>query len=124
MGETAIFSFDDPMVYITRAHVMGEKLLRGTYRPDALDAGEIDEAGELSFVEYKKLSTGRADYRIPPTVSRGAASVILADVALPPMAREALSGLWAKGLLANGTKGGNSTDPDGWKVCRCYSRNT
>ena len=85
MGETAIFSFDDPMVYITRAHVMGEKLLRGTYRPHPLDAGEIDQAGELSFEKYTRLTTGRADYRIPPTISRGVAAAILADFAFSPM---------------------------------------
>ena len=64
--------------------------LRRTHRPHPLDAGEIDQAIELSFEEYKRLTTGRVDYRIPPTVSRGA---ILTDFVLPPMAREALSGL-------------------------------
>ena len=62
MGERGIFSLDNPIMSITRAHVMGEKPLRGTYRPHPLDVGEIDQAGELSFAEYKRLTTGRADY--------------------------------------------------------------
>ena len=44
MGEREIFSFDDPIISITRAHVMGEKPFRTTYRPHPLDAGEIDQA--------------------------------------------------------------------------------
>ena len=103
LEEKAIFDFHDPILSITRAHVMGEKPLEGTYRPHPLDAGEIGQASELSLAEYKRLTTGRADYRIPPTVSRGAAATILADFAVPLMVREVLSGLWAKGLLAETT---------------------
>ena len=85
MVERGIFSFDDLTISITRVHVMVEKPLRGTYRPHPLDAGEIDQAGELSFEKYTRLTTGRADYRIPPTISRGVAAAILADFALSPM---------------------------------------
>ena len=42
MGEREIFSFDDPIISITRAHAMGEKPLRGKYRLHPLDTGEID----------------------------------------------------------------------------------
>ena len=107
MGERGIVFFYDPIFSVTRAHVISEKPIRGTYETHSLDAGEIDQAGELSFAEFKRLTTVRADCWIPPTVSRvAAAAAILADFALPPTAREALSGLWAKGLLASGTKGG------------------
>ena len=44
MGERGIFSFNDRIISITRTHVMGNKPLRGTYRPHPLDAGEIDQA--------------------------------------------------------------------------------
>ena len=42
MGERGIFSFDDPIMSISRAHAMGEIPLRGKYRLHPLDTGEID----------------------------------------------------------------------------------
>ena len=86
-------------------NIMGEKPPEETHRPHPLDAGDIDQVDELTLTENKKLATGRADYRFPPTVSRGAAAAILADFALPPMAREALSVLWVKGLLTGKANG-------------------
>ena len=91
------------LMWLFKSQALSSKLHRWVLR---LMEYEIDQAGELSFVEYKRLTTGRADYRITPTVSRGVAAAILVDFALPPMAREARPGLWPKRRLANGTKGG------------------
>ena len=37
---------------------MGEKSIRGMYRPHPLDADKIYQADELGFEEYKRLTTG------------------------------------------------------------------
>ena len=105
-GREGVFSFDDPIISISRTHTMGKKPPEGTYRPRPLGAGDIDQADGLTFAEHQKIGTGRADPWFLPTISRGAAAAISADFELLPMAREALSGLRAKGLLTDKAGGG------------------
>lgn len=48
-GKNSLYIFHDTMISITRAPVMGDKTLEGTYRPHPLDANGTDQAAELGF---------------------------------------------------------------------------
>lgn len=99
VGERCIFSFEDPVLAISRAHIMGIKPLAGGYQRHKADAGDLEQAGELSLRDFKKIQTEDEDYLIPPTVSRGAAADILSVFSLPSMMREVLIGLKMQGFL-------------------------
>lgn len=104
-GERGTFSLDDPINSITQTHDMDEKPLDAAYIWNLFGAGKIDHADEPSFAECTRPSPGLSDYGFPPTVGRGAAATVLADFTLPSLLREALSGLWAQGLLENKARG-------------------
>ena len=98
-GERAVVSFEDHVLSITRAHVMGQKPPVRTYQPHVTDSGGIEAAEEQTFEDFAQVVTGQEGYTIPPTVSRRAAATVITNFTIPPTAREALGGLEIQGLL-------------------------
>ena len=72
-GERAIYSFNEPIISLNRAHIMGEKPTEG-YIAHPADAARLEEAEELHFNDYAKITTGQEHYVIPQTVSKSAAA--------------------------------------------------
>ena len=68
-GERAIHSFNEPIISLNRAHIMGEKPTEG-YIAHPADAARLEEAEELHFNDYAKITTGQEHYVIPQTVSK------------------------------------------------------
>ena len=77
-GEQAIFSFNNPIVFLSRRHITGEENA-GLYKPHPADEGTFEGAQELDLSDFVKIATGEEDLLLPATVSRGAAASILAD---------------------------------------------
>lgn len=98
-GERRIFSFDEPALSISRAHIMGTKPRLQDYHAHRTDHGPFSQATELSFEDFKKLLTTNRDYGIPLTVSRGVAADVLANYSPPSMMREGLMGLKLQGFF-------------------------
>ena len=98
-GERAVFWFEDYIISTTRAHIMGQKPLVGTYQPHTTDSGGIEAVEELSLEDFAQVVTGQEGYTIPPTVSRRAAATVIANFTIPSMVMEVLGGLAIQGLL-------------------------
>ena len=77
---------------------MGEKPTEG-YIAHPADAARLEEAEELHFNDYAKITTGQEHYVIPQTVSQSAAANVIADFTSPPMLRAVLVALAVQGLL-------------------------
>lgn len=78
---------------------MGTKPLGDKYVSHRSDSSGVDQAGELSMTDFKKVLTSKESYAIPLTVSRGAAATVLANFSMPAMMREVLFGLKLQGLF-------------------------
>ena len=77
---------------------MGEKPTEG-YIAHPTDAARLEEAEELHFNDYAKITTGQEHYVTPQTVSKSAAANVIADFTSPPMLRAVLVELAVQGLL-------------------------
>ena len=63
------------------------------------DAARLEEAEELHFNDYAKITTGQEHYMIPQTVNKSVAANVIADFTSPPMLRAVLVELAVQGLL-------------------------
>ena len=97
-GERAIYSFNEPIISLNRAHITGERPTEG-YIAHPADAARVEEAEELDFNDYAKITTGQEHYVIPQTVSKRAAANVKADSTSSPILRAVLVALAAQGLL-------------------------
>ena len=97
-GEGAIYSFNEPIISLNRAHIMGEKPTEG-YIAHLADAARLEEAEELHFNDYAKITSGKDHYVIPQTVSKSAAANVIADFTSPPILRAILVKLAVQGVL-------------------------
>ena len=97
-GERAIYSFNEPIISLNRAHIMGGKPTEG-YIAHQADAARLEEVEELHFNDYTKITPGQEHYVMPQTVSKSAAASVIADFTPPPMLRAVLVGLAVQGLL-------------------------
>ena len=97
-GERAIYSFNEPIISLNSAHIMGEKTTEG-YIAHPADAARHEEVEELHFNDCAKITTGKEHYVIPQTVSRSAAENVITDFTSLPMLRAVLVELAVQGLL-------------------------
>ena len=97
-GERAIYSFSEPIISLNRAYIMGEKPTEG-YTAHPADAARLEEAEELHFNDYAKITTGQEHYVIPQTVSKSAAANVIADFTSPPILRAVSVELAVQGFL-------------------------
>eukprot|EP00752_Nemacystus_decipiens_P016023 g14325.t1 len=86
-----IFSFAEPTVMITMDHTMAHKPPRETFTPHSHDQGTLEEAEELAWEDYVKLTTTQEDFAVPNTMRRQDTARVLEEWTLPPMLREVLS---------------------------------
>ena len=77
---------------------MGEKPTEG-YIAHSADAACLEESEEFHFNDYAKITTWQEHYVIPQTVSKSAATNVIADFTRPPMLRVVLVELAVQGLL-------------------------
>lgn len=61
-----MFLFNQPILTLTRAHVIREKPNAGKCPPHPSDAGKIDQAAELTFGNFVKIATATEDFVFPP----------------------------------------------------------
>ena len=92
-----IFSFTEPTVTITQEQIMGRKPSAEAFKAHSSDQGTWEEAQELSWVDYVKLTTTREDYTIPRTLRRRDVARVLEENTLPPMLRGVLNLLKLRG---------------------------
>ena len=88
--EKQIFSFDQPAVTITQTHVTSKKPKGDRFQAHPQDAASLDEAQELTWDDFAKLTTAQEHFRVPPTVRMRDAALVLQEFTLPPMLREVL----------------------------------
>ena len=60
-GEQKMFSFEDPIVSLTRGHILGEKPPPSGYRPHPSDVASLEDAQELHLTGFTKIATGFED---------------------------------------------------------------
>ena len=98
-GERKIFSFEDPIMSLTRGHILGERPLPSGYQPHPSDADSLEDAQELHLTDFAKIATGFEDYIFPPTLNRNAIATLLVDSTPGGMKRAVLTCLLATGTL-------------------------
>ena len=87
-----IFSFDEPTVTITQEQIMARKPSASDFKRHQRDAGTLEDAQELSWDDYVKLTTTRTDgFVIPRALRRRDAALVMEEYTLLPMLTEVLS---------------------------------
>ena len=89
-GEKQIFSFAKPAITITQAQIMSKKPHEDHFTAHAQDAGSWDQAQDLTWDDFVKLTTSREQFIVPPTIRTRDAARIMQEFTLPPMLREVL----------------------------------
>ena len=98
-GEQKIFSFEGPILSLTRSHILGEKPPPSSYQPHSSDVDSLEEAQELHLADFAKIATGLEDYIFPPTLNRSAIANLLVDSTPGGMIRAVITCLLATGAL-------------------------
>ena len=98
-GKQKIFSFEDPMMSLTRGHIPGEKPPQNGYQPHPSDVNSLEDAQELHLTDFTKIATGFEDYIFPPTLNRSAIATLLVDSTPGGMMRAVITCLLATGSL-------------------------
>ena len=75
-GERRIFSFEDPILLLTRGHILGEKPPPNGYQSHPSNESSLEDAPEFYFVSFTKITTGLEGYVSPPTFSRSAIATL------------------------------------------------
>ena len=78
-GEQRIFSFEVPILSLTRGHILGETPPPSGYQPHPFDASSLEDAQELYLTDFPKFATGLKGYVFPPTINRSAIATLLVD---------------------------------------------
>ena len=84
-GEQRIFSFEDPILSLTRGHIPGEKPPSSGYQPHPFDVSSLEDAQELHLADFAKISTGLEGYIFPPTLHLSVISTLSSST--PPRER-------------------------------------
>ena len=78
-SEHKIFSFEDPIMSLTRGHILEEKPPLSGYQPHPSDVDSLEDAQELHLTDFATIATGFEDYIFPPTLNRSAIATLLVD---------------------------------------------
>ena len=111
-GEQRIFSFEDPIVPLTRGHVLGEKPPPSGYQPCLSDVSSLEDVQEFHLTDFAKIATGFEDYTFPHTLNnRIAIATILVGSTPGGMMRAVVTCHLAAGILTKA-----STIPPDWEL--------
>ena len=94
-----IFSFEDPILSLTRGHNLGEKPRPSGYQHHPSDESSLEDAQELHLADFTKIATGLEDYVFLPTLNRSAIATLLVDSTLSGMMRAVVTCLLITGVL-------------------------
>ena len=97
--EQKIFSFEDPILSLTRGHILREKIPSSGYLPHPSNASSLEDAQELHLADFAKIATGFEGYIFPPTLSRSVITTLLVDCTPGGMMRAVAICLLATGVL-------------------------
>ena len=98
-GELVIFSFEKPILSLTRGHVLGEKPPSSGYLTHASDVSSLEDAQELHLTDFAKIATGFEGYIVPPTLRQSVFANVLVDSTLGGMTRAVVTCLLATEVL-------------------------
>ena len=100
-GEQRIFSFENPIVSLTRGHILGEEPPpSGYHQPCPSDVTSLEDAKELHLTDFSKIATGSEDYISPLTLNRSAIATFLVDSTPGGMMRAVVTCLLDTGILS------------------------
>ena len=94
--EQVIYSFEAPILPLTRGHILGEKPPSSGYLPHPSDMSSLEDAQELHFTDFVKIATEFEAYIFPPTLNRSAIASLLVDSTPGGMMRAVVTCLLAK----------------------------
>ena len=97
--ERGIFSFEDPILSLTRGRVLGEKLPPSGYPPHPSDELLLEDAQELHLADSAKVATALEGYVFPPTLNRSTIATLLVDSTPGGMVRAVVICFLATGVL-------------------------
>ena len=98
-GEQEILSFEEPILSLTRGHILGEKPPSRRYLPHPSEVSPLKDAEELHLTDFAKIATGFEGYIFPPTLNRSAIANLLVDSTPGGMMRAVVTCLLAIGVL-------------------------
>ena len=98
-GEQKIVSFEDPILSLTRGHILGGKPQPNGYQSHLSDVRSLEDAQELHLANFAKITTGLGGYGFPPTLNRSAIGTLLVDSTPGGMMRAVVTCLLATGVL-------------------------
>ena len=98
-GDQGIFSFEGPILSLTRGRILGEKTPSSGYQPHPSDVSSLKDAQELHLTDFAKIATGFEDYILPPTLNRSAIATFLVDSTPGGMMRAVVTCLLATRVL-------------------------
>ena len=78
-GEQNIISSEDPILSLTRAHILGENPPPGGYQPHPSDESSLEDAQEPYLADFAKMARGLEDYVFPPTLNRSTIATLLVN---------------------------------------------
>ena len=109
-GEQGIFSFEDPILSLTRGDILGENPPSSGYQPHPSDASSLEDAQQLHLTDFVKITTGFEDYIFPPKLNWSAITILLVDSTPCGMMRAVVTCLLATGILPKAP-----TTPPDWE---------
>ena len=98
-GEQRIFSFVDPILSLTRGHILGEKPTPSGYQPHPSGEGSPKDTQELHLVDFAKILTGLEGYVFPPTLNWSTIATLLVDSTPGGMVGAVVTCILANGVL-------------------------
>ena len=98
-GERRIFSSEDPILSLTRRHILGEKPPSSGYQTHPSDVSSLEDAQKLYLTDFAKIATGFEDYIFPPTLNRSAIATLPVDSTPGGMIGAVVTCLLATGVL-------------------------
>ena len=112
-GEQRIFSFEDPILPLTRGHIRGEKSLPSGYQLHLSDEGSLEDDQELHLVNFAKIATSLEGYVFSPKLNRSAIAPLLVHSTPAGMMRAVLTCLLATGVLPKALSITPDWEPEG-----------
>ena len=92
-------SFEEPILSLTRNHILGEKPPSNGYLSHPSDVSSLEDAQELYLTDFAKIVTGFEGYLFRPTLNRSAIANLLVDSTPGGMMRAVVTCLLATGVL-------------------------
>ena len=78
-GKQMIFTFEDPILSLTRGHILGEKPPPSGCQPHPSEKCSLEDTQELHLADFAKIATVLEGYVFPPPLNPSGPSRVFTD---------------------------------------------